>query len=162
MIRFPCAICSKPVNDNHKAICCDYCQSWVHLRCNKLNDTDYTYLKNSPEKWFCINCNSDIFPFNKQTDDMSSESTKIKLIPPANLVSLFNEFNNLTSSKKTNDTSIDCGYRDIDILKNIQRNKGSLALFHLNIASLCKNFDDFHQFLKETEFDFDVIGIKLN
>ena len=31
-----CGICLKIVNDADKAIECDKCQSWIHIKCNKL------------------------------------------------------------------------------------------------------------------------------
>ena len=35
--KFPCGVCSKPVANNHNALCCDSCDKWVHIKCNFLN-----------------------------------------------------------------------------------------------------------------------------
>ena len=57
MPEFPCGVCSKNVNTNHHAICCDICDQWVHIHCNLLDDKDYNKLKNNPESDFnCITC----------------------------------------------------------------------------------------------------------
>ena len=31
--RYPCGICLKPVAKNHKAVKCDYCDLWIHIKC---------------------------------------------------------------------------------------------------------------------------------
>ena len=36
-IKFPCKICEKPVAQNHQAICCDVCDTWVHIKCMQQN-----------------------------------------------------------------------------------------------------------------------------
>ena len=40
-----CLSCEKIVKNHDKAICCDLCIRWIHIRCNNLNDLDYEYLK---------------------------------------------------------------------------------------------------------------------
>ena len=35
-LKYPCATCSKPCQSNQKAIFCDICLLWVHLKCTKL------------------------------------------------------------------------------------------------------------------------------
>ena len=42
---FPCKLCPKNVTDNDNAILCNLCQTWVHIKCNHLNYTDYKYLQ---------------------------------------------------------------------------------------------------------------------
>ena len=59
--KFRCKICVKNVSENFKAVQCDLCELWVHIKCNNLN---YSYLQNSNESWYCIECCSTIFPFN--------------------------------------------------------------------------------------------------
>ena len=39
---FPCGICNKNVNKNHRAFKCDNktCNQWVHIKCNILSKKD--------------------------------------------------------------------------------------------------------------------------
>lgn len=48
---------------NHKAIECDNCGLWVHLKYNKFSNQTYKYFQNDSCVWFCISCSSKIFPF---------------------------------------------------------------------------------------------------
>ena len=52
--KFPCRICVKNVSDKDKAVQCDLCELWVHIKCNNLNYLDYRYLQNSNKSWYCI------------------------------------------------------------------------------------------------------------
>ena len=64
-LKFPCKICAKNVSEKFKAVHCDLCEIWVHIKCNNLNYLDYRYLqKKSNESWYCIECCSTIFHFN--------------------------------------------------------------------------------------------------
>ena len=62
-IKFPCKICENNVTNSDKAIQCDLCDSWVHIKCNDLNYIDYKLLQNSNDLWFCISCCTEIFLF---------------------------------------------------------------------------------------------------
>ena len=35
--KFPCRICEKNVSDKDKAVQCDLCELWVHIKCSNLN-----------------------------------------------------------------------------------------------------------------------------
>ena len=38
-----CSVCSEAVLDDHKAVCCDLCDSWVHVTCDpSLSDNLYS------------------------------------------------------------------------------------------------------------------------
>ena len=63
MPKFPCKICSKSVAKNHKAICRDLCDIWVHTKCNKINAATYNMLQNDKTKWFCTECSKENFPY---------------------------------------------------------------------------------------------------
>ena len=62
--KFPCKICAKIVHDKDKAVQCDLCELWIHIKCNSLNYLDYRYLQNCDESWYCIECSNTIFFFN--------------------------------------------------------------------------------------------------
>ena len=69
MANYPCSVCSKNVNDKHRAICCNICDQWVHIRCNMLDAKDYTEMKNDPKKFcYCISCINENMPFTKLTN----------------------------------------------------------------------------------------------
>ena len=38
-IFFHCKICNININNKDRAIQCDICQFWIHMKCNKLNHT---------------------------------------------------------------------------------------------------------------------------
>ena len=70
--KFPCRICEKNVSDKDKAVQSDFCELWVHTKCNNLNYLDYRYLQNSNESWYCIECCSTISPFNSLLSNKNS------------------------------------------------------------------------------------------
>ena len=52
-----CGICQKEVKNNDKAIECNKCQSWIHIKCNKLTIKQYKHFQNNQEETFeCKNC----------------------------------------------------------------------------------------------------------
>jgi hypothetical protein len=40
-IRYPCAICDRPVARNHYALQCDYCDQWIHINCDRIFREEY-------------------------------------------------------------------------------------------------------------------------
>ena len=180
--KFPCRICVKNVSDKDKAVQCDLCELWVHIKCNNLNYLDYRYLQNSNESWYCIECCSTIFPFNSlssnknfldcctNTDNNSTHwidlendhNSSLSLKLSSNLELLVNQFNNATP-ENSNDPEKVCSskYYDIEEMHNIEiphKNK-SLSLFHINACSLNKNLDDLQHLLNCTKIFFDIIAI---
>ena len=112
--KFPCKICAKNVHDKDKAVQCDLCELWIHIKCNNLNYLDYRYLQNCDESWYCIECCSTIFPFNSlssnknflacctntdsnitQWKDLQNDhNSSLSLKPSLKLELLVNQFNN--------------------------------------------------------------------
>jgi hypothetical protein len=64
-----CAVCFKCVRDNQRAIFCDSCNHWVHLKCTNLSCQDYITMSDSTDSWYCQQCVQGIFPFNHFDDD---------------------------------------------------------------------------------------------
>ena len=59
-IKFPCGICSRPVQCNQRAIECEQCQSWFHLNCIAMSVQSYSdYNDDSKLVWLCNMC---LFP----------------------------------------------------------------------------------------------------
>ena len=40
-----CPFCEITVKTHGRAICCDLCSKWIHIKYNNLNDLDYEYFK---------------------------------------------------------------------------------------------------------------------
>ena len=92
--KFPCRICAKIIHDKDKAVQCDICEFWIHIKCNNLNYLDYRYLQNCDESWYCIECYSTIFPFNSLSSNKNKyydidEMHDIKILQKNKSLSLF-------------------------------------------------------------------------
>ena len=139
--KFPCKICAKNVHDKDKAVQCDLCELWIHLKCKNFNCLDYRYLQNCDESWYCIECCSTIFPFNSltryknflncctNTDTNITQgkalendhNSSLLLKPSSKLELLVNQSNNATPEKGNNPEKIASSkYYDIDEMHNIE------------------------------------------
>ena len=102
MPKFPCKISSKSVTKNHKAICCDLCDIWVHTKCNKINAATYNMLQDDESKWFCIECSEEFLPFssvNRVEFFSTTQGKKIRFLTKTknqltNEEKLINQLNN--------------------------------------------------------------------
>ena len=180
--KFLCRICTKNVHDKDKAVQCDLCEVWIHIKCNDLNYLDYRYFQNCDESWYCIEYCSTIFPFNSlssnkkflacctntdsniiQWKDLENDHAGLlSLKPSSNLELLVNQFNNTTPENSNDPEKISSSkYYDIEEMHNIEisHNNKSLSLFHINACSLNKNFDDLQHLLSCTKKNFDIIAI---
>ena len=180
--KFPYKTCAKNVSENVKAVQCNLCELWVHIKCNNLNYLDYRYLQNSNESRYCTECCSTIFPFNSlsnnknflacctNTDNNTTQwidlendrNSSLSLKLSSNLQLLVNLFNNATP-ENNDDPEKTCSskYYDIEAMRNIEishKNK-SLSLFHINACSLKKKFDDLQHLLSCAKANFDIIAI---
>lgn len=68
---FPCGICYKNVSNNHKAVFCNKCNLFVHIKCNDISVQEYRELENAPDEihWFCKRCIKEMFPFGSLEND---------------------------------------------------------------------------------------------
>ena len=102
-----CSFCNKKVICHDKAICCDFCNKWIDIKCKELNDLDYEYLKLNENSWYCKICTTEILPFCKTLKDFSKSDNDNKLSNNinVNLKNLLLQLNNLTNNEnnKNND-----------------------------------------------------------
>ena len=172
--NFPCRIYGKNVHDKDKAVQCDLCELWIHIKCNR-------YLQNCNKSWYCIDCYSAIFPFNSlssnktflacctnadsnitQWKDLENDHKRsLSLKPSLNLELLVNQFSNATPEISNDPENISsCKYCDLEEMYNIEiphKNK-SLSLLYINACSLIKNFDDLQHLLSCTKTKLDIIA----
>ena len=163
--KFPCKIYAKNVKDKDKAVHCDFCELWNHIKCNNFNYLDYRYLQNCDESWQSIECYSRIFPFNSlssnknflaccantdsnitQWKDLENDHDSSLPLKPSNLELLVNQFNNATPENGNDHEKL--LYLNImiyiDEMHNIEiphKNK-MLPLFHRETCFLNKKFDE--------------------
>ena len=41
----PCSVCYKNIQHNHKAVFCNNCHLWVHIKCNNISASEYKELQ---------------------------------------------------------------------------------------------------------------------
>ena len=63
-IRYPCTKCKQPVKSNQKALQCDFCDHWTHLRCTTIPVKEYHILAKCDDQYFCHLCNDRLPAFS--------------------------------------------------------------------------------------------------
>ena len=183
MIAHPCGICAKPVAFNHKAIVCDICEQWIHIKCNRFDDNDYKHFLddiNQDENFFCINCLAKNVPFSKLNNSEFGVSVQKGIINSDNIDSNFvpsdyqkhifdslnRNINNYAYDLDTEDNNfgedfipaIDCQYYSIDDFSaaHFSPNR-TFSVLHYNIHSVELHIDEFRLILEMLDFKFDII-----
>ena len=129
MIDFPCRVCCKTVGAGHRAIECDICKSWVHIKCNKLEKNYYAFHQDNPdEQFYCIKCTAENIAFSTLNDNQFDICVKkgvthlldtdISFRPSVDEQRLFDKLNNAINNnafdltdgdnEDNNDITIDC------------------------------------------------------
>ena len=68
--KLPCPICHKTVRSNSKAVSCDMCEKWVHLKCTSMDKKVYEHYAQSGEtfSYSCNKCSISELPFSTSGD----------------------------------------------------------------------------------------------
>ena len=149
--KFPCKICENPVAKNHKAIQCDKCHLWVHIKCNKINTQTYRLLERDETTWYCISCISTI-----QGKKIKFISVNKKRSSSENV--LLDKLSDTINGENLENSS---SYFDFDnVNTKFSKNQfDGINFFHMNISSLCHNFDELQTLLARINIKFNIIGI---
>ena len=166
VIKHPCKICRKPVAKNHKAINCDNCNIWVHIKCNHNNKTTYEHLQKDQTFWYCMECTKEIFPFSNLGNEafIQTQEGKNNTLSEYNFFDNQNNIDNLFQQinhfEEENNDKLTSKYYDVNNLNNLNiNNKTNSAYFHINISSLPYHFDELLNLLASCKLKFKVIGI---
>ena len=75
----PCVVCERGVIASSKAVSCDMCNKWTHIRCtSSVSKEQYDRLVNSQEhfSFVCVKCNSSYTSTNCSNSDTSTKPTR--------------------------------------------------------------------------------------
>ena len=155
MKKDKCAVCNKTVSIKHKAVCCDICNQWIHIKCNFIDNKTYQNLQDSNDEWYCLNCNKTIFPFsnidnqhlylNNNGKDISHYNHQIKLLPDEGIQELIEKANKITYNNEGVPEAIKINSKSYNIedFNNIKYDKkNSFSTLHINIESINYHIDD--------------------
>ena len=125
-----CSICSRTVASNHRAIECDNCLQWCHIKCGSVTPREYQKMINLENlSWLCPKC-----MLLQQTSDYNQENL---------------EDGDFASVSEQGD--------DPFFVLNQQLGDRNLKIAHLNINGLLNKLPEVHNILDQASFD--ILGI---
>jgi len=71
-VKNPCGFCHRAVASNHRAVLCEACYNWYHIKCAGIFPNYYTELANSEDPWL----NRTRWDFSKITKILKTLSHK--------------------------------------------------------------------------------------
>ena len=175
-----CTMCRKKVQSFSITICCTNCHVVYHIKCVNLERDDAATI----QFWYCSFCLEDVFAFNHLIDDDEYHSALKENIVDHSYQFLeiekkiFNPFE-MNNRIDTPLTEIDpdlqfyteshyiCStkceyYLEEQFVSEISENRKletQMSLFHMNIKSLSKHFDELLLYLDSIKFKFSIIGL---
>ena len=155
----PCGTCYKPVARHHRAILCEACLYWFHIKCENISPNDYIKLGECTEPWICSTCSN--FHFTDSYFEISCDN-----------------ISGLDSSSCSQDNSFPIVSPFAELREIRQKHPKKFITAHLNINSLKSKFVEIEEllhdkivdllFISETKLDatfrnsiFDSKGYKL-
>ncbi len=183
MTSFPCTVCNKEVKDKHKALICDVCSNWVHIRCNHLDNKAYKYHEDHPETSFtCFNCLDNSIPFTSLNHNQFNLAVKMGvnyLTDDSNLIylpkirdlkffrdvnqAIYNNIHNIDLDEddpQTPETNMNCKYYGTEDFAKAKFNPAkTLSIFHLNIHSMELHSEGLNCLLNMINHHFDFLCI---
>ena len=112
-VKHPCGGCQRPVAKTHRAVQCDVCYYWWHIKCANISPATYTDMCGSDDPWVCNECNyfrfSESFFDKSICVDMDSDNEN------ENVDDIFDELKDI--KKKHPNISI-CSYININSFRN--------------------------------------------
>ena len=133
-----CSVCSKTIARNHRALRCDRCTKWCHIKCGNVKPCDYRNLQRlTTFDWTCPRC--------LQTTEIIASVPRNESIPAA-VTATMNDNVNLTQSQEN----------PFLVLKQ-SLGDNNLKIGHLNINGLVNKLCEVQHLLYLVKFD--LLGI---
>ena len=170
-----CYVCEKTNNRVKLAVPCKYCNCLIHKGCTKIPNIDIDARERN--NFICSRCRCDIFSFNEIDDSELKDFAFNSSCKYGNKSDneIINNFQ-LTDDIEFADNTVMANY-DIDnnliqpknfkfysvhtynkLRKSMESNcTNTFSIFHSNIESLNKKFDDLQSFIDSCSHDFDII-----
>ena len=129
IISAKCAVCARTVAKTHRAVNCDSCSRWCHIKCGCVSVNEYRRMQLEEEfPWICPICiaSSDSMLLHSLVEDSTLECLH------------------------THDLEL---YEDLEPLINTQ----GLKVAHLNVYGLLNKMSEIRFLLQETSFD--ILGL---
>ena len=63
-----CIVCPTRILSHIVILTCEYCRKSAHIRCIPVTREEYAHVMNRTHGWICMNCSSEILPFNNIID----------------------------------------------------------------------------------------------
>ena len=170
-LPFLCGICNK--NVSKKAVFCDQCGTWIHIKCNNISSSEYKILVEEPDdkQWLCLKCtilnNASIFPFTLVTDNVLLGMSDIAMPSITDTLPSFEAVSQLTSLPNLSDYDTDenlhiritSQYATVQEVASMELSDKDFRLFHMNIRSHSLHHDELHALLSSLNVNFQVIGL---
>ena len=165
----PCGFCHKNIPDHCKAIFCNNCNLWVHIKCNNISNSEYLEFQNEADDvlWFCLQCTKIMFPFGQLDNDELLNLYDFDLPSFLDSMPSFEITSGLSNLPNLDDYDIDehlpsqvnSNYHTFQELSTLNTSENDLSLFHMNVRSLSLHFDELISTLSTLKTNFDIIGL---
>ena len=120
-----CPKCQKALNCSSKAIYCDICNNWLHLKCSNVSSIQFAELASSSAPYYYHACISKALPINAVINANDVKTNYLGL-----------------AEMKVENIEVRCDYHDINSFNQLNtQNKHNICLLHVNIRSLRKNIE---------------------
>ena len=158
------------MNKNQKSMHCDSSNFWIHNSCEGLTEDEFQRLveKDDDIPFSCLTCkikqNAEIFPLSKfEVPDLYG----IDLPSLVESLPCFETWSRLTKLPNMSDFDIDKNligtissrYYDLNEKNKIKLTRQNFSVFHTNIRSLSKHFDELHTQINMLNIPLDTVGI---
>ena len=154
-IKYPCGICHKAVGKNHNAVCCDVCDEWVHIGCNKITKYCYRKLKKDNFKWYCKSCIKNNLPFSELTDIQLGKIFSNNLLVSPKILIKQNQLRDIENAVESlSNTITPEEFNEMNLIPH----QNNLYL-HNNISSLSYHIDELKSLIENLKIKPKIIGI---